>query len=100
MGTTLLRMIPIHLKSPKWLQAPGYGYCDRLFVNILANCNSSPLPLSFAFYSENLSVFRSTFRIAFPDEVSISPSGIPLSGFALGNQHFRVLALHVVQSGG
>ena len=37
MGTILLRLIPIHLKSPKWLKAPGYGYCDRPYISILSN---------------------------------------------------------------
>ena len=33
MGTTLLRIVPIHSRQPKSPLVPGYGYCSRPYIN-------------------------------------------------------------------
>ena len=59
-----------------------------------------PFTFGFCFLQRKPSGIPFGIPDTFPDEVSFSTSGIPLSGSAEGNQHFRVLALCVVQLGG
>lgn len=70
MGTTLLRIVPIHSKQPKPFLVPDYGYYGRLYQFL--RIDFCPSLSNFDCYTKAQIVVRSTFRIVFADEASVS----------------------------
>jgi len=68
MGTTLLRIAPIHLRQPRFPLVPGYGYFNWPIVF----SNFWPFTFQFCFLQRNFPAVGSAFRFAFPEEVSNS----------------------------